>query len=217
MAMTLEDAERVFRPLAWAAEASRRRAVAGGVQPQGAADVGAGGGGRGVVGLVSGALLLGGRRLAHQAGPHPARRLAGAAGDGEAPHRRPARCGGRYARRRAHEARRAILARTAYVLARQALQKEGVVYPALRSEGNGGAAKSLAADQFRHQGGVVRPVGGRSQRSALGGKAWRALRKMVDQLSAAEAKALADLHEKLTPKANARIMRAINREGDRLA
>ncbi len=214
MAMTLEDAERVF------GRAHGRLRHRDGERWRIAADsralpVWAPVAAAAVVGLVSGALLLGGRRLAHQAGHTlPGDWLARLA-----------------AEKRLTDAlldagvdthddepmkRGAILARTAYVLVRQALQKEGAVYPALRGEGNGGAAKSLAADQFDIKSALFDLWEG-DRSDPRWGKAWRALRKLVDQVSADETKVLSDLHAKLTPKANARIMRAINREGDRLA
>ncbi|MBE7217021.1 MAG: hypothetical protein INR64_00965 [Caulobacteraceae bacterium] len=211
MAMTLEDAERVFgRSHGRLNHRDFERGRAKGPLPLWAPVAAAA-----AVGLVSGALLLGGRRLAHQAGHTlpgdwlerlaAEKRLTDALlDDGADTHDdEPMKRG-------------ALLARVAYLLVRQSLQKEGVVYPALRSEGNGGAAKSLASDQFDIKAALFDLWEG-DRADPRWGKAWRALRKLVDQLGAEEAKVLPDFHAKLTPKANARIMRAINREGDRLA
>ena len=171
--------------------------------------------GAAVVGLAVGALMLGGRRLAQRAahtlpgdwlGQLAAERrvvdalldLGADTGEDE-PQRRGL-----------------ILTRVAHLLLRQALQKEGAIYPALLGEGNGGAARSLAADQFDIKAALYELWEG-DRTDPRWGKAWRALRKMTDGLAASEAKVFPDFHAKLTPKANGHLTRVMNREGDRLA
>lgn len=215
MAMTLEDAERVFgRARGRLRHRDQERWLDARTQPGVLPDwapVAA----AAAVGLVGGALLLGGRRMASRAvhtlpGDWLARltaerRVTDALLDA-----------GADTTEAEPQRRSLILARTAYLLVRQALQKEGAVYPALRGEGNGGAAKSLAADQFDIKAAVFDLLEG-DRADPRWGKAWRALRKLVDDLSAQEAQVLPDFHAGLTPKANARLARAMNREGDRLA
>ena len=215
MAMTLEDAERVFgRSHGRLRHRDQERWLAARTRPgvlPGWAPVAA----AAAVGLMAGALMLGGRRLAHQA----AHTLPGDWLARLADERRVTQAlldAGADTTDAEPQRRGLILARTAYLLVRQALQKEGAVYPALRGQGNGGAAKALAADQFDIRTAVFELWEG-DRTDPRWGKAWRALRKLVDDLSAAEAKVLPDFHAGLTPKANARIMRAMNREGDRLA
>lgn len=214
MAMTLEDAERVFgrshgRLRHRDFEGRRLRAAPFGLPgwvPVAAAAS---------VGLVGGMALFGGRRLAHRAahalpGDWLAQLAAehrvidyllraGAATTAEEPQRRGL-----------------VLARLAYLVLRQAVQKEAAVYPALREDGNGGAAKSLAADQFDVKSALYAVWEG-DRAGADWARAWRALDKLVRDLSAEEERVLPPFHQKLGSKANARLTRAMNREGDRLA
>lgn len=215
MAMTLEDAERVFgRARGRLAHQDQERwldaRTQAGVLPDWALVAAAA-----AVGLLAGAAMLGGRRIAHRAAHTlPGDWLARLAAE-----RRVTEAlldAGADTTDAEPQRRALILARTAYLLVRQALQKEGALYPALRGQGNGGAAKSLAADQFDIKS-MVHDLWEGDRTDPRWGKAWRALRKLVDDLSAAEAKVLPDFHAALTPKANARLARAINREGDRLA
>lgn len=215
MAMTLEDAERVF---------GRRRGRGGhrdgegrpaarsgpGAVPGWALAAAAAG-----AGLLAGTAVFGGRRLAHRAAHAlPGDWLAQLAAE----HRvidYLLRVG---AGTREDEPNRRglVLARTAYLLLRQALQKEGAVYPALRDEGNGGAAKSLAADQFDVKAALYALWEG-DRASGEWAKNWRALDKLVRALAAEEDKVLPEFHGRLGARSNARLTRAMNREGDRLA
>lgn len=215
MAMTLEDAERVFGrshgPLrrrdreARLIGRSRLAALPAWIPIAGAA----------AVGLIGGVAVFGGRRLAHQA----AHALPGDWLGQLAAERRLAEAlldAGQATREDEPQRRGLILARVAYLLLRQALQTEAAIYPALLGHGNGGAAKSLAADQFDIKAALYTLwEGDRSQ--ADWGKLWRALCKQVDSLRAEEDKVLPAFHARLTPRANARLTRAMNREGDRLA
>ncbi len=215
MAMTLEDAERVFgrshgrlRHRDVELRPARRDGLAA-LPPWAPVAAAA------AVGLLSGALLLGGRRLAHQA----SHTLPGDWLERLAAERRFTQAlldAGADTHDDEPQRRGLILARTAYLLLRQALQKEGAIYPALRSQGNGGAAQTLAADQFDIKTALYELWEG-DRSDPRWGKAWRALRKLVDALQTAEEKVLPEFHARLTPRANARLGRAMNREGDRLA
>ncbi len=214
MAMTLEDAERVFgrghgRLRDRDFEGRRRRRGPFGLPGWAPVAVAAG------AGLVAGTALFGGRRLAHRAahalpGDWLAQLAAehrvidyllraGAATTAQEPQRRGL-----------------VLARLAYLVLRQAVQKEGAVYPALREEGNGGHAKSLAADQFDVKTALYALWEG-DRTGPEWPRTWRALDKLVRDLSAQEEKVLPPFHARLDSKANARLTRAMNREGDRLA
>ena len=215
MAMTLEDAERVFgrshgrlkhRDLEVGAVSRPSTRGLSGWLPVAAAAA---------VGVIGGVAVFSGRRLASQA----AHALPGDWLGQLLAERRVADAllqAGEQTREDEPQRRHLVLARVAYLLLRQSLQKEGAIYPAMLEDGNGGVARRFAADQFDIKASLYALWEG-DRCDPSWSRMWRALRQQVEALRVEEDKVMAGVHARLTPKANARLTRAMNREGDRLA
>lgn len=168
------------------------------------------------VGFVAGMAVLGARKLGMQA-------TTAIAGDWlrqlKLEHRLAETLFEAGLRTKSHETgkRTLILAHLAYALIKHGLQEEAVIYPALRDDGKTGAAKTLAAEHFDIKT-YLHDLAEMPKNDPRWIEIWTAFYKLIKHHVAEEEQdVLPAFHDRLSPKQNAHLTRAMNREGVKLA
>lgn len=172
--------------------------------------------GAALVGFTVGAALLGGRKAAMQA-------TTGLAGDWfaalKADHRLVDELFKVLARTEDHETgkRQTIFSKIAYALAKHQFEEEHVIYPALRDQGDPGAARHLDGEHFEMKTYIHELMEMPKNTRQWLNKAGALHRLIQDHVRQEEEVVFPPLRAKLTKKQNAHLSRAMHREGLKLA